>query len=208
MERTMKPYNESVEVAESPKASDEIPKLTVETSNNHVYFYATVDSDRCLALIKSIRDLDNQLRNERLTRSLPDDFPAIPIWLHINSGGGFLFDGLSTGDQLARIATPIYSIVEGYAASAATIISMSCTKRYIIPSAYMLIHQLSGFAWGTYEQVKDDVHLMDMAMERLIGFYTEHSKLDEGQVKGFLRRDSWFKADECIAHGLADEVLE
>jgi len=187
--------------------SDKVEKLTVETCDNHVYFYADVDSDRCLALIKEIRELDKMLRNERLTRDLPDDFPYTPIWLHVNSRGGFLTDGLSVSDQLARIKTPIYSIVEGRAASAATLISISCTKRFILPSAYMLLHQLSVKTWGTYEQIKDEVKLLDMMMKQLTKFYVGCSKLTEKQVKVFLSHDSWFDAEECVKLGLVDEIV-
>ena len=82
---------------------DNEKKLTVETSANHVYFYANVDTERCLALIKEVRDLDNTLRNERLTRNIPDGESQVPIWLHIQSNGGDLFAGLAAADQLNRV---------------------------------------------------------------------------------------------------------
>jgi ATP-dependent protease ClpP protease subunit len=192
--------------AENPKAEEKEQKLTVETTNNHIYFYAIVDSDRCLALMKSIRDVDNQLRNERLSRSLPEDFPYVPIWLHVNSGGGYLFDGLAVADQLKTIKTPIYSLIEGYNASAATLISMACHKRLIMPSAFVLIHQLSSFLYGSYEQLKDDVHMLDMAMAHLVTFYTEHSHLEEEEIRAMLRRESWFNAQEALEKGFVDEI--
>ena len=184
-------------------------KLTVESVGNHVYFYAYVDSDRCLALIKQLREIDTAYRNEYVSRDLGDlDYPQTPIWLHVQSGGGGVFAALALIDQLKRIKTPIFSIVEGYSASAATLISMSCTKRFIMPSAYMLIHQLSSVSWGTYEEIKDEVHLLDMLMDTLTGFYKTNSKLTEKRIKDLLKRDSWFNAKECIEIGLADEILD
>jgi len=183
------------------------PKLTVESIDNHIYFYSYVDSDRCLALIRTIRELDTRLRNEHSSRMLPAGHPSTPIWLHIQSGGGELFTGLNIAGQIKKIETPIYSIVEGYCASAATIISMSCKKRFILSTSFMLIHQLSGLAWGTYEQIKDDVHLMDMAMSQLRGFYIDHSKMDRVKITELLKHDSWFKPKECIELGLADEIV-
>ena len=94
--------------------------LTVETVNNHIYFYSGVNTDRCLALIKQLRELDTAFRNEYLSRNLPEGHPQTPIWLHIHSGGGDLFTGFSVADQIKQIDTPVYSIVEGYCASAAT----------------------------------------------------------------------------------------
>ena len=131
----------------------------------------------------------------------------MPIWLHIQSGGGSLFTGLNIADQLKTIQTPIYSIVEGYCASAATLISMSCQRRYITPSAFMLIHQLSTWTHGTYEQLQDDMHVNDMLMGRLYEFYEAKTKLKVKDLKAFMRRDSWFNAQECVAKGLVDEIL-
>ena len=110
--------------------------MTVETIDNHVYFYAGVDSDRCLALVRSLRELDNRLRTERETRQVPPEIPATPIWLHINSPGGDLFAGLAAADQIPRIETPIYSVIEGMCASAATLISLACQRRFISQQLY------------------------------------------------------------------------
>ncbi len=190
-----------------PKANSEVPKMTVESIDNHIYFYSYVDSDRCLAVMKTLRELDNTFRGEYLSRNLLKNHPQTPIWLHINSGGGSVFDALAVMDQIRRIETPIYSIVEGFSASAATLLSMSCTKRFIQPSAFMLIHQISSAMWGTYEEFKDEMNLLDMLMETITKFYMCNSKMKENKIKKLLQRDSWFDAKECIKLGLADEIL-
>ena len=144
---------------------DNATPLTVESVDNHVYFYADVNGDRCLAMMKTIREVDNRLRNERLSRALPDSHPHTPIWLHIHSYGGLLHAGLGSADQLATVATPIYSIVEGVCASAGTLISMACVKRYITPNSFMLIHQLRSFMWGTHEEFKDELIVQEKAKD-------------------------------------------
>jgi ATP-dependent protease ClpP protease subunit len=201
--------NDGILVTEKPAAdSNSTPKLTVETTNNHIYFYSEVNEDRCLALIKSIREMDNSLRNDYFSKSLDRlDYPNTPIWLHIQSPGGGLFSALAFIDQVKEIKTPIYSIVEGYAASAASLLSMCCTKRFIQPSSYLLIHQLSNFMWGKYEEFKDEMHIMDMAMDSLSSFYVAHSKLSKKKIKRLLGRDSWFNANECLENGFVDEIL-
>lgn len=183
-----------------------VQKLTVETIDNHVYFYSAVDSDRCLALIRALRELDVRLRTEHMSRQLRISHPPTPIWLHINSGGGSLFDALGVADQIPLIATPIYSLVEGFCASAATLIAMSCNHRCMTPSAFMLIHQFSAMVWGTYEEFKDEMKLFDMAMKRLVDFYVGHSKVPEAEVKEILKHDSWFDAGGCVDRGFVDEI--
>ena len=184
----------------------ETPRLTVETVDNHIYFYADVDSDRCLALIRSVRETDARLRGEYLSRGMEGLSPT-PIWLHIHSYGGDLFTGFSVADQLAMVQTPIYSVVEGICASAGTLISMSCTRRYILPSSFMLIHQLSGLKWGTHEQFKDEMTLQSKAMDRLVDFYAARSKTSAEQIRSMLTRDYWMDAEASVKEGFADGIL-
>ncbi|MCC6616277.1 MAG: ATP-dependent Clp protease proteolytic subunit [Anaerolineae bacterium] len=180
--------------------------MTVETIDNHIYYYADVDSDRGLALMRALREKDRDLRAEQLSRGM-DGAPMTPIWLHIYSIGGDLFAGFSLADQLATIKSPLYSVVEGICASAATLLALSCTRRYILPSSFMLVHQLSSFMWGTHEQFKDEMSLQAMMMERLVAFYTSKTKLGGDEVRDMLTRDSWMDAATCIKHGFADEIL-
>ena len=64
----------------------------------------------------------------------------IPIYLHINSFGGSLYDAYAALDTIKNLRVPIYSVIEGCAASAGTIISVVCNKRFIGENAHMLIH--------------------------------------------------------------------
>lgn len=183
--------------------------LTVETVDNHIYFYATVDDDRCLDLIKQTKELDKKLIQERLSRNLPDGFPYTPIWLHINSPGGSPLSAFAVVDQFDKITSPVWSIAEGVTASAATLIYLACNKRCMQPNAYMLIHQLSSWSCEirTYEQQRDDMDFADMLMNGMIKFYADHSNMTVDDVRKMLKRDSWMSAEKCIDLGLADIIL-
>jgi len=187
--------------------SDESSRLTVETVDNHIYFYADVDSDRCLALIRAVREADSKLRAEHLSRGL-DGEPMTPIWIHVHSYGGSLFAALSLADQLAMIKSPLYAIVEGIAASAATLIAMSCAKRFILPNSFMMVHQLSSFMWGKYEEFKDEMELQNKLMARLVDFYEAKTNMSKEDIEVMLKRDYWMDAQECVEHGFVDEILQ
>ena len=180
--------------------------LTVETIDNHVYFYSEVNSDRCLDLMKQLRDVDGMLRRERLTRSIPHGYPDIPIWLHMHSYGGDLFAAFAVADQIVLFNTPIFSIVEGISASAASIISIACKKRYITPMAHVLIHQFSSFVWGTHEEFRDEMVLQQSLMNKLISFYDTHTRMGRNEITEALKRNTWLSADQCLALGIADEL--
>jgi ATP-dependent protease ClpP protease subunit len=176
----------------------------LEIVDNHIYFYADVDPEECLKLLVQIRRLDAELRSEQIARGMR---APTPIWLNIHSYGGDLFGGFSTADQLKLIASPIYAVVEGVCASAATLIAMSCKKRYILPNSFMLIHQLSTLMWGTHEQFKDEMVLQQKAMERLIKFYIAHSKMSEADLKEMLKRDYWMEVEDAVAKGFIDVMM-
>lgn len=201
-------YRASDEKPAEPKSdSSSSNKPDIQVADNHIYFYSDVNTGKCLALIKTIREMDAKLRCERSTRDLPAAYPETPIWLHIESPGGALFTAFGIAEQIQRIKTPVYSVVEGYAASAATILSNACRKRFIVPSAFMMVHQLSSFHWGKYEEFKDEMKLLDMAMERLIAFYCQRTKITEEKLREYLKRDTWFNAEECLEVGLVDDIL-
>jgi ATP-dependent protease ClpP protease subunit len=185
---------------------EESKASTVEIADNHIYFYSDVNSDECLKMMRAVRETDLQLRSQQVARGI-EDTAQTPIWIHIHSYGGDLFSGFSIADQLKLIKSPIYTVVEGVCASAATLIALSGNKRYILPNSFMLIHQLSTMAWGTHEQFKDEMNLQENAMQRLVRFYGAHSKMSEGELRDLLKRDYWMDSETCLKNGFVDEIL-
>lgn len=184
------------------------PVAASAMSNNHIYFYEGVSVQSTLNLIRQVRECDLMLRQNRLTYDLDGKAAQIPIYLHIQSYGGDLMAALGIADQLRKITTPVHSIVEGSACSAATVISMACHWRTITPSSFMMIHQFFSLVWGTYEQFKDDMKLQKMLMKQLEDFYTLRSDMNRKTVKELLKHDSWFSSKQALDAGLVDQVLE
>lgn len=195
----------------APKSASEGPApQTLATFNNHVFFFAQINDDRCLALTQELRTLDANLRAERLNRDLPDDFPSIPIYLHIQSGGGSLYSAFHAMDEIKALSqkTPIISIARGICASAATLLAMACTKRYIAPSGMMLIHQFSTFMIGTHEEFKDEMKLQEKLIEKLVSFYSTNSKVSADEIREMLKRDTWMDANEALSQGFVDGIWQ
>jgi len=172
----------------------------ISDKDNHIYFYTGVDQESCLDLNRKI----NELNKELLKYAIEFDCEPPNIYLHINSYGGCLFSAFSVIDTIKNSRVPIVSIVEGNAASAATMISMACHKRYITPNSFMLIHQLSSASSGKYEALKDEFLNDTKLMERIYKLYREHTSMNDKKIKASLERDIWWDSDECIAAGLVD----
>lgn len=71
-----------------------------------------------------------------------DELSHAPIQLVINSQGGSVSDGLAIIDTMALIASPVTTIVNGLAASMATVIASAGSPRYATPHSEFLIHQI------------------------------------------------------------------
>ena len=175
-------------------------KPDTEKDKNHLYFYTDVTQESCLDLNRKINDLNKEL----LKYSIEYDCPPPSIFLHINSLGGDLLSAFSVVDTIKNSRVPIVSIIEGNAASAATIISMVCHKRYITSHSFMLIHQLSSACAGTFQEIKDDFENDTKFMDLLYTLYQEHTSMTNKKIKEVLKHDIWWGSAECIENGLAD----
>jgi len=172
----------------------------VTRHKNHIYFYDDVNTENCLELNKMIVELSKELQKH----SLEYDTKPAKIYLHINSYGGELLACFSTVDYIRNCPIPIVSIVEGCAASAATLMSVVCDERYMTPSSYMLIHQLRGGYWGKFDEMEEDLDNSKKFMERIYEIYEDCTKLGRKQLRKMLRKDEWWDYETCLGYGLVD----
>ena len=181
---------------------DDIAHL-IKSYNNHIYFYAPVNDKTALALNMTINEVTNKVMKNCV------DFEMCPnIYLHINSGGGEVNAALSTVDTIRNNKIPIVSVIEGSAASAATLISMVCHERHIHKHAMMLIHQISGGFWGKMEEFKDEMKNMKQTMKIIMKIYKKYGKIPDEKLSELLKKDIWWKSKKCLKMGLVDKVID
>ena len=184
----------------------------VYCEENHIYFYDDVNTNSILDLVTHIKNLNRKIKYESSEYNITYDCNVkndVHIYLHINSLGGYVFDSLAAVDTIIKSEIPIISIIEGCAASAATFLSIVCQKRHIREHASMLIHQLSGSCWGTFEQMKDDMKNSKYLMKIIKDIYIKYTneKLEEDKLDEFLQRDIWWAPKKCKKYGLIDEII-
>ena len=182
---------------------DDLHDSTVEVVDNNIYFYTDVNTQSCYQLIKALRKLDIEYQE----KSIRENVDNYHINLHIHSYGGDLFGAFAVIDVIRTMKTPVHSYIEGMAASAATIISVVCDRRYIYKYSYMLIHQLSGGMWGKYQEMEDDFKNSKDMMADIANIYVQHTNLKKKELKDILKHDLWWNSKLCLDNGLVDEVL-
>ncbi len=179
---------------------------SVFCEENHIYFRTDVRATSVNKLISIINDKNREfdsLHHHELIQSLQPK----PLYLHITSFGGLVFNGLMAVDAIINSRIPVYTIVDGYAASAATIMSVVGKKRYMTANSNLLIHQITSGAQGTYHNLKDAMANNTKIMEDIKRIYYKHTNIsDEKKLDEYLSHDLWWGVEECIKHGIVDEV--
>ena len=161
------------EFASESAGPPSIDNNQVEISNNRIYFYSGVTRPKILTLNKGIYNMNINM----LSKSGPLEYEPPPIKLHINSYGGSVFAGLSAVDYIKNSKIPVHTIIDGCAASAATLISCVGARRFMHRNACMLIHQLSGLMWGKFQEMQDDMQNSEMLMKKINGQFLRQYSL-------------------------------
>ena len=178
----------------------------IESSDNRIYFYSEIERDKVLQLVRTLKIKSDEMIVQQKTWTL--DTPP-PLYLHIQSYGGTSHAGLAALDHILEIRkkVPVYTVIDGVAASAATFVSLAGSKRFIHKHAFTLIHQLSTMFWGTYEELKDEKYNCDKLMELVKSLYSEYTKVPNKILEETLKRDVYFTAEESLKYGIVDQII-
>jgi len=180
------------------------PGASVRVSENTIFFYSDVTEQSALDLNQALYEVDSKLKNT--SNFLGPNFTP-HIKLRINSYGGSLFAGLAILDVMRNLKSEIHTYVDGAAASAATIISIAGTKRYIGKNSMMLIHQLSTGAYGKYSELEDDMENNKRLMKMIKDIYKQYTKVPMKNIDEILKHDLWFDSSKCLEFGLVDQIV-
>lgn len=155
-------------------------------------------------------DSAEKIVNQLLYLEMTD--PGKEITFYINSPGGSVTAGLSIYDTMKMISSPVSTVCFGYAASMGSILLSGGTKgsRYIFPHGEVMIHQPS---LGGYFQ--DQATNLEITARQIKKTKLESAKIladNCGQpldkvLKDF-DRDYWMDAQESIAYGIVDKLIE
>ena len=175
----------------------------IAVHENKIYYYAGVNRDSAVELNKKIGELESK------ALTLSNNLGILPpsIKLFINSGGGSITAGISSMDTILRCKVPVHTYVDGFAASAATFLSVVGEKRFMSRNSYMLIHQLSGNFWGKYSEFEDEKQNLDLMMKTIKNVYKKHTKLPMKKLDEILKHDLLWDATTCLEYGLVDEIV-
>ena len=172
----------------------------VKSNNNQIWLYDQI-SDQSLYILKTSLGNINQLYDlMKIQYSEMLTFEPV-IHLHIASNGGCCFSGLHMYDVIKNNKYPIYTYVDGFIASAATFPFLGGTKRFMSDNAFIMIHQLSAWFVGTFQNLKDQYQSSTKIMNKFKQIYIKELNITNEQLEQLLKRDLWLNKDQAEGLG-------
>ena len=191
---------------ENTEEEDEIKMVYLK--NNDIYFKMDITLKSVDKLMKIIRECNEKFILLKKDKSIREIIPN-PLIIHITSYGGCAMAGLMAADAIEQSTIPIHTIIEGYAASAATFMSIVGKKRYMTKRSKLLIHQIKthGNNDETFEEQQDNYKNSKHIMDEIINFYKKYTKLTKQQIENELKHDLWRDSKSCLDVKLIDEII-
>lgn len=178
---------------------------TIYSNNNNVYFNDDVTEASCFALNRELRMVEQRVQLLKTYLNTNDD---VPIYLHITTNGGSIHAAFSVIDCINSLACPVYTVVDGFVASAGTLISLAGKKKFIQPNAYILIHQLRSGMWGKMAEIEDEYHNLKKLSEHITSYYEKNTKIKRKQLCNMLTKEISWDAEEAVGLGLVDDIYK
>jgi len=178
----------------------------VSSDYNKIRFWDEVTGESCQNLIENIKNVENQLTNLKNNYNIEhDNLPYITIY--INSPGGSVHDALAVVDYIKNSQFKFRSVIEGCAASAATMISVVCHDRQITENAMVLIHELSSCSYGKMNEIEINTYSLKKLMDMIINIYLQHTEVNQKYLKKILRHDIYWSAQEALKLKIVDSII-
>jgi ATP-dependent Clp protease protease subunit len=132
-----------------------------------------------------------------------------PIKVYVNSPGGVADDGFALYDLFRFVRAPVYTIVTGMAASAATILMLGAApgRRLIMPHARVMLHQPSTMIQGTAADIAVSAKELIRLRKKANDLYARETGRTLEQIEKELARDYWLSADEALAYKIVDRIV-
>ena len=162
----------------------------------------------------------NVLWGENLTltaKAFVDQLAALPatvkaLRVHINSPGGDVQAGVTIAnalrDQQLSKGRTVETIVDGLAASSASVIAMAGSVVRMADNALMMIHNPYSAVVGNAAELRKSASILDTVGAQIVATYQWHSALDDKAIGKLMDAETWMTADEAIANGFATDKVE
>ena len=128
------------------------------------------------------------------------------VELYINSMGGDVKEALGIVNALKRCPAKVIAYVDGFAASAASVITQGADEIYMPRNSCMMLHNARWITEGNPKELRKSADDLEVINQTIINSYAARAgeKLSAQVLQQILDEETWLTAEQCIQYGLAD----
>jgi ATP-dependent Clp protease protease subunit len=149
---------------------------------------------------------DEQTTPKEILEKINTIKDARNVYLYINSPGGSVYSGITIYNLLCRLNGMLTVIVDGIAASAASVVAMAGKRIMMSTGAMMMIHEARGAAVGSSGDMRDTADILDLCNSTISDIYSKKTLLEKTKILAMMKAETWFDADSAVANRFADAV--
>ena len=194
-----------------PITNDLVPMVVEQTSRGERSYdiYSRLLKERIVFLDGEVNDVSSSLVVAQLLFLEAED-PDKDICLYINSPGGSVTAGMAIYDTMNYVKCDVSTMCMGMAASMGAFLLAGGAKgkRFALPNAEIMIHQPLGGAQGQATEIEIAAKHILQTKEKLNRILAERCGKTYEELVEDTDRDNWKTAEEAVAYGLIDEVIE
>lgn len=130
------------------------------------------------------------------------------INLHINSPGGYVFDGVAIQNVLKQHKATVTVYIDGLAASIASVIALAGDEILIADNAYVMIHNPWSVVLGEAKDMLKEAELLDKITEGIAGDYARYMNITVEEARALMDAETWYLGQEAVDAGFASDTYE
>ncbi len=187
-----------------------IPTVVEKTQNGERAYdiYSRLLKERIIFLGTSI---DDDVANSIIAQMLflASQSSQKDIRVYINSPGGSVTAGMAIYDTMQYVKCDVSTFCVGMAGSMSAVLLAAGTakKRFALPNAEILLHQVMGGAKGQASEIEITAKQILKIKERLNKILSSHTKQPLSKIKKDTDRDFYLTSEEGKKYGIIDEVI-
>lgn len=137
-----------------------------------------------------------------------DAIEASEIDLHINSSGGDVFDGFAIYNILNDHPATVRTIVDGFAASIASIIALAGDEIHVHEASIVMIHDPWGVGIGNAKELRELADILDKTIAApMAKLYADRMDRPIDEIRDLMESETWWTGEEAVEAGFASHLI-
>jgi len=195
-------YGFNKPILDKPEAQKPVVEARPTAKPLTIRFHTPVTSDSCSKLAEALVQMD--IQSKQLEAAYGQ---RMPVKLHLQSLGGELLPTFYICDLIKELDTPVHVYIDGFVASAASLMAICGEKRFMTKNSCVLVHQLRAASSGKLSDMKQEIDNLNNFMGSLRQIYLENSNVKEEELDDLLTSELWLDSEKCLEMGFVDEII-